>query len=354
MERATVAVVLAAGAGTRMRSARPKPLARLCGRPLTAYVLEALALPEVAATVVVVGHQAAWVEKELSAELAARREVVFVHQAEQLGTGHAVAVARPVVGDAVGEDGDVLIVPGDTPLLEGSTIRSLLVAHAASAAALTLLTVELEDPHGYGRVERARDGQPARIVEEADATGAQRAIREVNSGVMVVRAGVLWPALRRIDRANAQGEYYLTDLVAVLHEGGHETAAVLLADGEEVAGVNDRRQLAAAEAVVRRRIIEGWLSRGVDIWDPATTHVDATVLLEPDAAILPGTVLRGRTRVAAGARVGPHSYLRDVVVGARARVGAVEARNVRIAPDARVASFQVLAPGSTVEADGSV
>ncbi len=352
MERMTAAVVLAAGAGTRMRSARPKPLQQVCGRPLTAYVLEALALPEISATVVVVGHQAAWVEKDLSAELAARRAVIFTHQAEQLGTGHAVAVARPVLSEVVGDDGDVLIVPGDTPLLEGPTIRSLLAAHAASAAALTLLTVELDDPHGYGRVERARDGQPARIVEEADATEAQRAIGEVNSGVMVVRAGVLWPALRRIDRANAQGEYYLTDLVAVLHDGGHETAAVLLQDAEQVAGVNDRSQLAAAEAVVRRRIVEGWLIRGVDIWDPATTHVDATVLLEPDAAILPGTVLRGRTRVGAGARVGPHAYLRDVVVGARARVGTVEARNVRIAPGARVASFQVLEPGSTVEADG--
>ncbi len=352
MAHTTVAVILAAGAGTRMRSSRPKPLEPLCGRPMTAYVLEAVVIPEVSATIVVVGHQAAWVEKELSAEASARRALHFVRQDEQLGTGHAVATAMPALRELLGEDeGDVLILPGDVPRLAPATLRGLLAAHASAGAALSLLTTTPPDPTGYGRVQRDRAGQPARIVEEADATPTQRALTEVNTGIMVVRTSLLGPGLRRVDRQNAQGEYYLTDLVGVLHDAGHPTAAVCTPDADEVAGVNDRAQLAAAEAALRARIVARWLRQGVNIWDPATTHIDAAVVIEPGASVLPGTVLRGRTRLGAGAQVGPHASLRDVVVGAGARVGAIEALNVRIEPGARVASYQILAPGTTVRAD---
>ncbi|MDE3064940.1 MAG: NTP transferase domain-containing protein, partial [Acidobacteriota bacterium] len=211
MVRPTCVVVLAAGEGTRMRSARPKPLHRLCGRPMVHFVLDAALQEEVRALVVVVGHGATWVEKSLSARDRAEPPLTFVEQAEQLGTGHAVSVALPTVADVIGgTDGDVLILPGDTPLLRASTIRALLARHRERQAALTVLSAEVEDPTGYGRLVRAKDGTVARIVEERDANEDERAIREVNTAIMVVRESLLGPALRRVGRHNAQNEYYLT------------------------------------------------------------------------------------------------------------------------------------------------
>jgi len=335
-----------------MRSARPKPLHQICGRPMTLYVLDAVA--DVRATVVVVGHGATWVEKELSARAHARH-LTFVEQSEQLGTGHAVAVALPTVNDELGaSDGDVLIVPGDTPLLRRSTVNELLAHHRKSQAALSVLTAEVDDPSGYGRILRGRDGAPVGIVEQRDASADELLITEINTSIMVVRANVLGPALRRVGRQNAQHEYYLTDLVAVLHDAGHLINAVVLDDPLEASGVNDRSQLADVETEVRRRINERWMQRGVTMWDPATTYVDAEVELAAEVSLLPGTVLKGHCVVGHGARIGPNAYLRDVSVGENARLGTVEAVNVRIGADARVTSHTVLAAGSEVPAGAVV
>ena len=350
VSRPTCVVVLAAGEGTRMRSTRPKALHRLCGRPMVQYVLDAAAQDEVRAAVVVVGHGANQVEKVLGELAPAGLRLTFVEQREQLGTGHAVSVALHTVAEEMGDrDGDVLIVPGDTPLLRPGTVGTLLARHRDSLAAATVLSAIVEDPTGYGRIVREKDGSVARIVEERDATDVERLGHEVNTAIMVVRASVLGPALRRVGRQNAQQEYYLTDVIAELHDAGHVTAAMTLDDPREAAGVNDRAQLAAAEAVLRARINERWMQRGVTMWDPEHTYVDVDVVLAPDVSLLPGTVLKGSCVVGRGARIGPHACLEDVAVGECSVVGTVDATRATIGSDARVASFVVLAPGARVD-----
>jgi bifunctional UDP-N-acetylglucosamine pyrophosphorylase/glucosamine-1-phosphate N-acetyltransferase len=275
--------------------------------------------------------------------------LTFVEQYEQLGTGHAVSVALPTIEDeSAGADGDVLILPGDTPLLRASTVGSLLDQHRQSQAALTVLTAFVQDPSGYGRIVRDKDGSVARIIEERDATSSERAITEINTSIMVVRKSLLGPALRRVDRQNAQNQYYLTDLIAVLHDTGHVTQAVLLEDSTEAQGVNDRLQLAEAEAVLRTRINERWMKRGVTMWDPAHTYIDADVQLAPEVSLLPGCVLKGHCVIQRGAQLGPLANLTDVYVGENAKVGTVEATKAHVGADATVHSFVVLVPGAKV------
>ena len=313
------------------------------------YVLDAAAQENVRATIVVVGHNATWVEKELSER--ARRDVplTFVEQNEQLGTGHAVTVSLSTIDDAIGvTDGDVLILPGDTPLLRRFTVSNLLAVHRERNVGLTVLSARMDDPTGYGRLIHAKDGTLERIVEERDANVDERAINVVNTSIMVVRQSLLGPALRRVGRQNAQHEYYLTDLVSVLHEMGHLTASLMLEDPSEASGVNDRLQLARAERVLRRRINDQWLARGVTMWNPDDTYVDADVELAAEVSLLPGTILKGHCVIARGAQIGPHAVLSDVEVGESAYVGTVEASHVRIGADARVASFVVLSPGADV------
>lgn len=313
------------------------------------YVLDAASHEDVRATVVVVGHGASWVEKALTERARADVKLMFVEQNEQLGTGHAVSVALPTIDDELGaSDGDVLILPGDTPLLRSATIARLLGVHRESDAALTVLTASLDDPSGYGRVVHARSGALSRIVEERDATPDERLITEINTSIMVVRASLLGPALRRVGRQNSQHEYYLTDLIAVLHEAGHVTQSLLLDDPIEATGVNDLVQLAGAEAVLRGRINEKWMGRGVIMWSPENTYIDADVELAPEVSLLPGTVLKGHCVVERGARIGPNAVLNDVIVGEFAQVATVEATSSRIGADARVAPFVVLAAGSNV------
>ena len=310
------------------------------------YVLDAATQFEVRATVVVVGHGATWVEKSLTERARADVHLTFVEQSEQLGTGHAVAVALPTISDEIGaDDGDVLILPGDTPLLRAGTVGALLARHRESQAALTILTARVDDPSSYGRIVRAKDGTVQRIVEERDANADERAICEINTSIMVVRESLLGPALRRVDRQNTQNEYYLTDLVGVLREAGHVAHAMVLRDPLEASGVNDRSQLAAAEAVLRSRINEKWLQRGVTMWDPTHTYIDADVELAAEVSLLPGTVLKGHCVIERGAQIGPNANLSDVYVGENARVGTVEATGAHIGADSQVHSFVVLAPG---------
>ena len=313
------------------------------------YVLDAAAQDDVRATVVVVGHGATWVERSLTERARQDLHLTFVEQREQLGTGHAVSVALPTVVEEMGDsDGDVLIMPGDTPLLRPSTVARLLEVHREGLAALTVLTAEVEDPSGYGRIVHDKNGAVVRIVEERDATTEERRINEINTSIMVVRASLLGPALRRVGRQNTQHEYYLTDLVAVLHEAGHVTKSWALEDPSEAAGVNDRLQLAQAELVLRSRINEKWMHRGVTMWNPAQTYVDADVELSAEVSLLPGTVLKGRCVIERGAQIGPNANLCDVHVGENAQVAMVEATGAVIGAEARVASFVVLGFGARV------
>jgi bifunctional UDP-N-acetylglucosamine pyrophosphorylase/glucosamine-1-phosphate N-acetyltransferase len=206
----------------------------------------------------------------------------------------------------------------------------------------------LDDPTGYGRVIHGRDGAVARVVEELDASSEERQVHEVNTSIFLLKMALLGPALRRLDRTNSQSEYYLTDIVGVLYNAGHMTQASMTDDVAAVAGVNDRVQLADAEAELRRRINERWMRRGVTMWDPASTYVDADVELAEDVSLLPGTIVKGACRIGAGAQIGPGALLVDVVVGAHAQVGTVHATSARIGEDAEVGSFSVLGPGTVV------
>ncbi len=311
--RSLSAVVLAAGEGTRMRSARPKPLHRLCGRPMVLHVLDALAELSVDRVVVVVGHRAEWVTKTLVEHAPPGMAIEFVEQVEQRGTGDAMSVALTgLPDDELAEDGDVVVLPGDTPLLRPATLAGLVRRHRQADAAATLLTAVLDDPTGYGRVVRGRNEGVARVVEQADAIGEELDVNEVNTSIYCFRRSVLAPSLRRLSPANAQGEYYLTDVVGVLYEAGHKVETVVVPDTMEVAGVNDRAQLAVAEAELRDRINERWMRRGVTMWDPERTYIDADVRLGTDVVLLPGRHppggLRGRRACGDRAQLPPGGH----------------------------------------------
>lgn len=314
------------------------------------YVLDALNRCEVERVVVVVGHGAERVTKTLQ-EQGAALILDFVEQRVQRGTGDAVSVGLtglPV--DLDGDDADVLVVPGDTPLLGSDTIAQLVAAHQQSEAACTMLTARVDDPTGYGRVVRKKDGLVHRIVEQNDATDLQLEIDEINTGIYCFRQGVLAPALRRVNPENAQGEYYLTDVVGVLHDAGYRIDAIVADDPAEIAGVNDRLQLAQAEAVMRARTNREWMRRGVTMIDPEHTYLDATVELANDVTIFPNTLLQGETVVGQGVEIGPDTRLTDCVVGADAIVEKTVGRDSEIGAGARVGPFVALEPGSHIEA----
>jgi bifunctional UDP-N-acetylglucosamine pyrophosphorylase/glucosamine-1-phosphate N-acetyltransferase len=339
------AVVLAAGEGTRMLSSTPKPLHRLCGKPMVMWVLDALAGLELSRVVVVVGHGSTRMTKALAEARGQRVEVV--EQPVQLGTGDALSVALTAFNDD-DEGDDVLVLPGDTPLLLPATLVQLVEAHRSSGAAATLLTARLEDPRGYGRVVRSRDGRVAAIVEDVDATSEQREVNEVGTSIYVFRRSVLAPALRRLTPNNAQGEYYLTDVVTVLHDAGYPVSSLVVPDPVEASGVNDRAQLAVAEGVLRARINQRWMRAGVNLVDPQSTYLDWTVELSPDVTLFPGTVLQGATKVGAGAELGPSTHLIDCSVGARAVVRSTSAEQADIGEDAVVGPWAWLPPGTVV------
>ncbi len=347
------AVVLAAGEGTRMHSARPKPLHRLCGRPMVMWVLQALGGLDLSRVVVVVGHGSTRMTKALAEAGSPAAPLEVVEQPEQRGTGDALSVALTAFHEDDGEMDDLVVLPGDTPLLRPGTLAALVAAHRASSAAATLLTARLDDPSGYGRVVRSRDGRVSGIVEEADATEEQLAIDEVGTSIYAFRRSVLAPALRRLSPDKAQREYYLTDVISVLHGAGYPVISMVAPEPTEASGVNDRCQLAGAEAVLRGRINDRWMRRGVTMLDPRHTYLDSTVELGEDVTLFPGTILQGSTRVATGAELGPNTHLIDCTVGARAQVRATSAEKVVIGEDARVGPWAWLAPG-TVVAPGSV
>ncbi len=346
-ERAVSAVVLAAGEGTRMRSARPKPLHLLCGRAMLLYVLDALADVAVDRAVVVVGHGAERVTKKLQ-EDGPDLVIDFVEQHVQRGTGDALSVALTTFPEDDLDSSDVIVLPGDTPLLRPSTVARLVREHQLSGAACTVLTALLDDPSGYGRVVRGRDDRVARIVEEADADADERAINEVNTSIYCFRRSVLAPALRRVTPENAQGEYYLTDVVEVLHDAGYQVLALTADDAAETEGVNDRTQLAAAEALLRRRTNRALLESGVTMLDPERTYIDATVRVGTDVTLFPGTVLQGTTVVGDRCEIGPDTRLVDCIVGSDAVVEQTVGRHAEVGEGATVGPFAVLQPGAHV------
>ena len=329
-----------------MRSTRPKPLHMLCGRAMVLYVIDALAECDVHKAVVVVGHGAERVTKKLQDE-AGELELEFVEQHVQRGTGDATSVGLTAFIDD-DDDGDVVVLPGDTPLLRASTISALVREHRLSEAACTILTARSDDATGYGRIVRDKDDRIERIVEERDATDEIRQITEWNTSIYCFRRSLLAPALRRVTPDNEQGEYYLTDVVEVLRDAGYSIVPILATDDVEPQGINDRRQLAAAEAELRRRINDAWLGAGVTMVDPDRTYIDSTVRLAPDVTIFPGTLLQGATVIGEGVELGPETRLVECTVGDRAIVERTVGRHADIGAGAVVGPYAVLEPGSHV------
>jgi bifunctional UDP-N-acetylglucosamine pyrophosphorylase/glucosamine-1-phosphate N-acetyltransferase len=355
MSKPLCTVVLAAGAGTRMRSTLPKPLHEVCGRSMAHHVIAASTTSDSVATVVVVGHDAARVSAALRERATEPPVLLFALQDEQLGTGHAVLSALDQVDEVLTDtDGDVLVIPGDTPLIRRETLVRLVNEHRERGADLSVLTALVDDPTGYGRIVRGTDGRVMRIVEHKDAHDSERAIREVNTGIMLVRHAVLRTALGQLSRDNAQQEYYLTDLLDIMHRAGQNTVAVDIGDPREAAGVNDPEQLAHAQSVMRERVNAEWIARGVVIHDSARTHIDVDVTLQPGVIIWPHSRLRGRTSLAADCEVGPGVELVDCVVGPSSRVHAVSWSSVRLGARCRVADGAAAAPGDEFDDDSEV
>ena len=342
--RPLAAVVLAAGEGTRMKSSVPKVLHPLCGRPMLLYVVGALEQLPLERIVVVVGHGSEQVIKTLQRETDVPLE--FVEQRVQRGTGDAVSVGLTVFPDDLGEEGDIIVVPGDTPLLRAETLGDLARLHDESGVAASVLTARLPDPRGYGRIVRGKDGGVEAIVDDWDASADERAIDEVNTSIYCFRRGLLAPALRRLSPENTQGEYYLTDVIAVLRQAGHKVNAMESAEVAEALGVNDQAQLAEAEKALRRRINHFWMREGVRMVDPSRTYIDATVTLGAEVELLPGVVLEGATAVGAGSVIGPDTRLVDTTVGQGATVSYSVAKEAEIGDGVTVGPFSHLRPGA--------
>jgi bifunctional UDP-N-acetylglucosamine pyrophosphorylase/glucosamine-1-phosphate N-acetyltransferase len=300
-------VIIGAGKGTRMRSDLAKVLHPLSGAPLITHVLTLASQLQPAHLIAVVGHQADDV-RAICEPFGAS----CVVQSPQLGTGHAVAQAEPLLSSFTG---DVLVLYGDVPLLKPETIHALLQAHRQQRASVTILTAFLDDPTGYGRIIRDANGNVLRIVEERDASDSEKLLREVNSGIYCMAATFLFPALHTIGHDNAQGEQYLTDVVAIAVRNNRRVAHIVATQPYEIHGVNTRLDLSVLERIARRQRCEQHMLNGVTILDPATTVLDMQVQIGQDTVLYPGTHILGNSSIGRHCRIGPHVVIRNSVVG---------------------------------------
>ena len=334
-------MILAAGEGTRMKSRMAKVLHSLCGRSMLGHALAAAGELDPDRLVVVVGHSRDQVSAEATRQAPEARIVV---QEEQLGTGHAVRMVTEALGVI---SGTILVTYGDMPLLRGETLRELVDRHCDAGSAVTVLTAR-GNPAGYGRIVRDGGGAFLRIVEERDASPAQLAIDEYNSGCYAFDGGLLADAIKRVTTDNRQQQEYLTDVVEILRRDGHPIGTMMAAGSAEILGINDRVQLAAASRALNDRILERWMRAGVTVTDPATTWVDVTVTIGQDAEIGPQTQLTGHTAIAEGAKVGPGCLLEDTSVGEDAVVLHAVCRQAQIGRRATVGPYAYLRPGTSI------
>ncbi|WP_173924539.1 bifunctional UDP-N-acetylglucosamine diphosphorylase/glucosamine-1-phosphate N-acetyltransferase GlmU [Agromyces sp. Marseille-P2726] len=349
MDQQLAIIVLAAGQGTRMKSATPKLLHPLAGSPIVAHVLRTAQALDAAHVIAVVRHERDQVAAAVQSVFPA---CIVVDQDEVPGTGRAVEQALEALpGDF---EGEVLVLNGDVPLLDAETLAAFLERHRGRAAQASVLSALYDDPTGYGRVVRDAAGHFDRIVEQKDATDDERAIAEINAGIYAFGAGALRDQLANLTTDNAQGEKYLTDVIQLLREAGSEVEAVPVSEPWLVAGINDRAQLSETAARLNALIVRGWQLNGVTVEDPATTWIDLDVRIEPDVTIRPGTQLKGATVIASGAVVGPDTTLVDCEIGAEAEVKRTDATLSVIGDGASVGPFSYLRPGTVLGADGKI
>ena len=337
----TVAVILAAGKGTRMKSALPKVLHAVGGKSMLRHVMTAAEQAGAKRMLVVVGFGG----DKVQAEIGAAAE--FVLQAEQLGTGHAMMQVQPVLA---GFSGTILLLCGDTPLLTGQALLDLVAAHQQSGAAATVLTAKPADATGYGRILRDESGQVLGIVEQKDATAEQKQIGEINTGIYCFEAAPLFAALAGLTCNNAQGEYYLTDVLAILAQAGQQVGAVEVADFQETLGINSRLQLAEAEKILRQRKLVELMDSGVTVMDPASTFVDASVSVGEDTVLYPFTWLEGETTIGRDCRIGPNSRISDSQLGDAVTLHFSYAHECKIAGGVSVGPYVHLRPDTELSA----
>jgi bifunctional UDP-N-acetylglucosamine pyrophosphorylase/glucosamine-1-phosphate N-acetyltransferase len=333
--RVTV-VVLAAGKGVRMNSRTPKVLHPVAGRPMLLWSMAAARMLDPERTLVVTNPSQDGVQAALNGE------VQTVTQAKPLGTGHALAQ----VTAAHRTSGPVVVLYGDAPLLRGETLRRLVAEHEKGHATVTLLTAKLDEPTGYGRIVRSRSGVFSEIVEEKDASDEQRKITEVNSGVYVFSGRELWPALLRLENKNRASEYYLTDIVRLIKGKVH---TVPVEDSQEILGINDRRQLAQAERVMRARILDALMVSGVTITDPATTFIDADVQIGRDTVVGPFSFITGESTIGQDCVIGPFAQIHDSIIGDSCRIERAHVDKSTLAQNVQVGPFSRLRPGSVLD-----
>jgi bifunctional UDP-N-acetylglucosamine pyrophosphorylase/glucosamine-1-phosphate N-acetyltransferase len=346
MSAALAAVILAAGQGTRMKSCLPKVLHEVAGQPMLHHVIRGAGSLGADPIIAVIGHGA-----DLVRATCAAPGVVFTLQAEQLGTGHALQCAAPALAGFVG---DLLLLCGDVPLLQAETLAALLAHHRAEQAVVTVLTAIVDEPRGYGRIIRGPQGV-AKIVEEKDASPEERAVREINTGIYTFAAPRIFALLTGLTNNNAQGEYYLTDVIAAARAAGERVAALAVKDAEDAMGINDRVQLAQAGAAMRARINEMHMRAGVTLIDPAATYIDPEVTIGADCIIHPGVHLRGTTVVGRDCELEPGVIITDCTLGDRVHVkaGSVLAES-RIGADTDIGPMAHLRPGTVLAGENKI
>jgi bifunctional UDP-N-acetylglucosamine pyrophosphorylase / glucosamine-1-phosphate N-acetyltransferase len=343
----THVVILAAGQGTRMKSARAKVLHRVAGQPMIEHVLARAAAVQPRTTTLVIGHQA----EALSAALRGYQGLTFVVQEPQRGTAHALMTAEPALA---GQSGVLILLSGDVPLLTAQTLRQLVERHQASGAAATVITAIVEHPRGYGRIVRSGE-QIARIVEEKDASPEEQGIREINSGIYAFSLDGLFDAVRSIAAQNAQNEYYLPDLVAIYRQRGLIVETVTVSNPDEIRGINSRIELAAVSRIVRDHKTTELMASGVTIEDPATVYVDADVTIGSDTILHPGVAIEGRTTIGAGCEIHSGARIVDSQIGDRVTIlNHCVITSSTIADDASVGPFAHLRPESDIRAKAKV
>nr|WP_281367829.1 bifunctional UDP-N-acetylglucosamine diphosphorylase/glucosamine-1-phosphate N-acetyltransferase GlmU [Saccharibacillus deserti] len=334
-----MAIVLAAGKGKRMKSKLYKVLHPVCGKPMVGHVVDTVRRTNSERTVVIVGHGAEEVKSYLG------DQVDYALQADQLGTGHAVRQAEELLGK---EEGTTILICGDTPLVRAETIEAMIALHEGEGAAATILTAVPEDPTGLGRIIRGEDGGVLRIVEQKDCSPEEDAVKEINTGTYCFDNRKLFEALAKVTNENAQGEYYITDVIGILQGEGEKIAAYATQDLTESIGVNDRVVLSQAEAAMRERIVRGHMLGGVTVIDPASTYIGADVQIGSDTLLYPGTVIKGQTVIGEECTIGPNSEIENAEIGDGTSVSHSVIRDSKVGDHVSVGPFAHLRPGSSL------
>lgn len=340
------AVILAAGAGTRMKSDLPKVLHRICGKPILEYVIDEVRNAGIPDIVIVIGHGANDVEEAITRRYSEDSRLKFILQREQLGTGHAVMQAAEHIPDT----GNVIVLCGDTPLISSQSIKSLIDAHHQQDNAVTVLTAELDRPFGYGRIIRDQNDQVVKIVEEKDASVDEKKVKEVNSGMYCFCGSLLKKNLSRLATDNSQQEYYLTDVLSFAVRDREKTGGCCIEDPEEILGINTRVQLAQAEKAMRIRINEVHMLQGITMVDPEHTYIDAGVVIGRDCVIGPGVTMNGQTTVGESCVIGQNSRLSNAKIGSSVEIQSSVILDSNVGDYSTVGPFAYLRPGSKIGA----